>query len=259
VASRGRHQRRLAVVGGIIAIADQGRVTMDWVPSLRPKLLRSFTASTPTPPNMPPISTILPAAAACCTNTADSVVPSDGGVAALRWSRCRQPGLRHAHGLGTPKAASLVGTLAGANVSTSSVAKTTVAAAKLVKTTKAAAAIEFEKLPRYFGIEVAQGSALMPLEQPKRTLKLRLSPVRRQRRRSCRPSPALPVRSPWGGPHLPSKNKRHHWRQIRKPRWSRRFLPMHPLRRPLWWRVLRRSMRGFRDYRTSSGASRALR
>jgi hypothetical protein len=68
-------------------------------------------------------------------------------------------------GLGTPKATSLVETLAAAKVSSSAVAKTAVTTAKATKTTRAAAALEFEKVASVFGVKVAEGSSLLALQR----------------------------------------------------------------------------------------------
>jgi hypothetical protein len=65
-----------------------------------------------------------------------------------------------------------VETLAAAKVSSSATVKTALAAAKVTKTTKAAAAIEFEKVASVFGLSVAQGSSLFPLQRDEANIEI---------------------------------------------------------------------------------------
>jgi hypothetical protein len=67
-------------------------------------------------------------------------------------------------GLGTPKATSLVETLASAKVNSSAVVKTTTATAAKVVKTKAAAAIEVQQLASVFGIAGSGPSQLLPIQ-----------------------------------------------------------------------------------------------
>ncbi len=71
-------------------------------------------------------------------------------------------------GLGTPKAASLVETLAVVKLSSSATTSAVATNAKVSKTTKAtdfSPAIEYERVASVFNVQVAQGSSLFPLQR----------------------------------------------------------------------------------------------